>query len=193
MLPWTTYYGGRNEYVDCDDVSPSPLQASFPCSQLSRSQGMRRIKGVLYQTTRQHPAALGMHSLTQSPSSHCHPDHDENIPHPTQSWPLDPGITLLLGRTDSWTHHFFFFSYLERILLTVQQTVNKELLRKTAEQTGRPMRCLEIRPSLSAAGLGLRLSWHPVQMDFSTDPKACPPDTLPSISTLECKRCNMAV
>ena len=111
MLPWTTYYGGRNEYVDCDDVSPSPLQASFPCSQLSRSQGMRRIKGVLYQTTRQHPAALGMHSLTQSPSSHCHPNHDENIPHPTQSWPLDPGITLLLGRTDSWTHHFFFFFF----------------------------------------------------------------------------------
>ena len=110
MLPWTTYYGGGSEYVECDGVSPSPLQASFPCSQLSRSQGMMGIKRVLQRINRQHPADLGMQSLTQSPSSHCQPNHNENIPCPTQPWPLSPGITLLLGRMDSWTHHIFFLS-----------------------------------------------------------------------------------
>lgn len=107
--PWTTYYGGRSEYADCVDVSPSPLQASFPCSQLSRSQGMRGIEGVLYQIARQHPAALGMHSFTQSPSSHYHPNHDENIPHPTQSGPLTLGSPFYWVEQIARLTTFFFF------------------------------------------------------------------------------------
>lgn len=199
ILPWTIYYAASQRRCHlwqmwiygvwwCFPQPPPGLFTMQSAEQESRGWGGQ--SGVTRQITRQLPAALGTHSLTQTLPSPCHPDHDKCTPCPTQPRPLGPGVIHWV-EWKAWPHHVLQSG---RDISDCPAKGLKGSWVKHSKVGGRGVwGPVELWPSSSSAGLGLRLFWHPIRLDFSIYHKTLPPDNLPNVNTPECKRHNMAV